>query len=475
MNWPVSKDPPAAATASERLLRANFRSQCWRNSAGAPMVAAEFVAEAGRRVHIVDVRSLGELTSAIGYIPRSYWVPPERIAELATRLPSTAFVVLVSRSGDRASLLARYLELLGMHFVAALDGGIRDWLLKGMVTRRSEEIITRTVDTIPNEDPFAGTAQSLGEAGGALSLDDVREHIGDPGSVRWVKLASMVVNGRQSCVDGRDDKGVLGTPGGNAGEFLLSLAAIERSTGEQVQASAVSDLLESYVQAVGRFYMHSDTDTMTRLILKLRSVPELEGLLPPLPGRPEEWRRWMANPPMVARDVLRSLLVDADYVGCGHLKRMLVHHEEYKVRPELTRAFISALYELHWAGLTTLTIEILGGDHFEGAVVSVVVDEDPLHAFSTVPLVSPSGSHGQMFLNTPQVSQYLRSEAITFFMRKHKLSPLRREHEGRYLAALGELANVQAGSTLGALADGLPRFEVRFHDEDDYEVTAAQG
>jgi hypothetical protein len=43
-----------------------------------------------------------------------------------------------------------------------------------------------------------------------------------------------------------------------------------------------------------------------------------------------------------------------------------------------------------------------------------------------------------------------------------------------YHQALSELAVAQAGSTLGALAAGLPRFEVRFHDEESFTVSAAE-
>ena len=58
-----------------------------------------------------------------------------------------------------------------------------------------------------------------------ISLAHVEQHIGDPRNVRWIKLASMVSFGHCSCIDGRDERGVVGTLGGDAGEFLLSLAA----------------------------------------------------------------------------------------------------------------------------------------------------------------------------------------------------------------------------------------------------------
>ncbi len=467
MGWTPHAEPPAARTPAERMLRNNFHIQRWRNAAGAPVVSPFFVSEAGRGVHVIDVRTEEEIVGPLGYIPGSRHVPAARIAELAARLPPTSFVVLVSRTGERAALLARYLEVLGMPFVAGLDGGILLWKLEGMVTRRDRGLLARTLDTLPHEDPFA---LEHGERGRTLlTAEDITAHIGDPASVRWVKLATMLVNGKQSCVDGRDDHGVLGCPGGNAGEFLLSLAAIEACTGARLSADAIPRLLEEYIDGIGRFYMHSDTHALNAMILELRATPSLEGLLPPLPGLPEHWRRWMSNPPAEARPLLLDLLVMPEHIGCGHLRRTLTLAHEYGVREELTRAFIRGLYELYWAGAGTISIEVLAGRHDEGAVLSVVVDEE-LHAFSRVPLVSPAGDRGQMFLATPQVAEFLRREAASFFWHQPSLVPLRRGHERTYREALSELSARQAASTLGALAVGLPRFEARFHGSDRLTV-----
>lgn len=437
------------------------------------MVSAEFVAELGRRGRILDVRTEAELRGPLGYIPGAIWAPPDRIAEVAKRLPPTAFVVLVSRGGERAGKLAQYLELLGMHFVAALGGGMRDWRSKGFVTRRDADIFARTIDTL--EPHIESEGASAEPAAGApaerrtLTHTDVATHIGDPGAVRWVKLAAMVVSGKLACVDGRDDRGIVGTPGGNAGEFLLALGALEQATGSLVDAAHVAELLSAYIDASGRFYMHSDSQALRALIARLQSMESIAHLLPA--DTPDEWRKFTAAPPAELRPVLLGLLSDPDFMGCGHLRRLLLYPERYGVRPELTRAFLRALWELYWAGSTDIVIPVLSGDHSEGAVLNVILDDTHLSAFSRAPMVSPSTPHGQLFLNTPQVAQFLREAAVSFMLRHPEWVPLRADQTDLYRETISELAAKQAKETLGALADGLPMYEVRFHDEEHFTVT----
>jgi hypothetical protein len=352
-----------------------------------------------------------------------------------------------------------------MEFVAALDGGMRDWRNKGFVTKRGDAIMARSVEALEAcvEDDEKIRARAT------LSRDEVVEHIGDPGAVRWVKLAAMIVSGKLACVDGRDDRGVVGTPGGNAGEFLLALGAIEIATGEAVDPSHVAPLLAAYIDASGRFYMHSDSQALTELIARLQAMPAIARHLPP--DVPEAWRRFTAAPPEAVRPVLVELLAEPAHIGCGHLRRLLLHPEHYGVRAELTRAFLRAIWELYWAGSTDIAIPVLSGDHAEEAVVNVLLDDAELSAFSRAPMVSPATAHGQMFLNTPQVATFLREASISFMLRHPEWVPLRAERTARYREAIAALAAQQATETLGALAQGLPVYEVRFHDEERFTVT----
>lgn len=57
------------------------------------------------------------------------------------------------------------------------------------------------------------------KAGTGMSFDDVRNIIGHPSELTFVNVAEA----HFSCMDGRIDEKILGTPGGDAGEFVLAL------------------------------------------------------------------------------------------------------------------------------------------------------------------------------------------------------------------------------------------------------------
>ena len=54
---------------------------------------------------------------------------------------------------------------------------------------------------------FPGIGVAVGVDAAARA--QIEAHIGDPHSVRWVKMAALLLHGKSSCVDGRDDNGCV--------------------------------------------------------------------------------------------------------------------------------------------------------------------------------------------------------------------------------------------------------------------------
>jgi rhodanese-related sulfurtransferase len=439
-----------------RLVKVSFTMATVRDAGGVPRLPAELVAEQGQLVRILDVRDEPELTGPLGHIPAVTHVPLAKVGEVPQVLDHGTCVVVVSNHGGRAGIAARLLEELGMKRVAAMEGGMAAWKRLGFTTLRDPASYRQVLRALPPGVGRDGRPLVAVEKGTKLTAAQIAEHVGDPTTVRWVKLAAFLLHGKRSCVDGRDDHGVIGTPGGDAGELLLALAAAERVQGPEITTAQVEKVLMRHIDTFGRFYMHSDTTAMNRLIVDgLRKDERVAPLIAQV-DKPEEWRTWLRAPPPAARDAVLEHLVKPDVMGCGHL-RFAMTVGEYAVRPGLASAFLQAFHRLRWAGAPELDWVILGGEHVEGAVANVVV-EGGLHSYTRVPLVSPNVAGVQMFVNHPQVTSFMRRELAAFLCEVGAVDT----RESALTLAIDELGTAQAGQTLSRLAHGLPLFEIRF-------------
>lgn len=464
---PAAPPAPTADSPATRLLRLNWQGALRRDAGGTPMLPPSFVAEQGQLVRILDLRDEAELTGPLGHIPAVTHVPLHKLGEVPQVLDRETCVVLVSQHGDRAGVAARYLEALGMVRVAAMQGGMAAWRAQGFVCLRDGASYRRELFALaPGMGRDGRPLHALANAG-PLTHAQIQAHVGDPHAVRWVKLAALALHGKRSCVDGRDDHGVIGTPGGDAGELLLALAAVEQVRGQPLEDREVAQILERHVDTFGRFYMHSDTHAMNRLIVDGlrkddRVTPHLGSVYDA-----QEWRRWLAHPPAAARAALLDHLTQPQHMGCGHL-RFAMTDPSYGVRPALAQAFLRAFHELRWAGAPELEWVVLGGEHVEAAVASVVFG-GALHSYTRVPLVSPMVAGAQMFVNHPQVTAFLRAELASHLVESGVCPG---DAAAELLPTLERLGGLQAHGTLTRLAAGLPVYEIRFDHDGPAQVTA---
>lgn len=436
-----------------RAFRLNWVANELRSPSGIPLVTPDFVAQQGSVVRLVDVREPDELVGPLGYIPGVDWVLPAAADRLRAVLPIDYPIVFISRGGERAGELAQRFEQAGHPFVAAMQGGMVAWKMLGFDVSRDPAIL-ETRDRVSPPETIAQAEK------GAIDLPTVEDHICRASTVRWLKLAGLLVHGRMSCVDGRDHRGVVGTPGGDLGEMLLSLAAFERVTGEVLDEPRVRALVRRRLDRFGRLYLHSDGNTSNVLIKSFRSDRRLDDALVHV-WESLEWRHFLMHPPVELHDVLLEHILVPEHLGCGHLRLAMQRSAEYGARPELARALLSAFFRESWAGSVDTEYVVLPGGHAESGVLSIVLDEQ-LESFSSIPLISPSAGGHQVFVIHPQVAGYLRQQFVRFLERQSDLVSLDANEAAQFPRVIDELAGQQAAATLGALAKGLPHFEVRF-------------
>lgn len=439
------------------ILLQRWNSSLTRGANDEPLIPPLFVAEQGPALQLVDIRSRDVAGGVLGYIPGSSFPGIERLEQLARTVVSSP-LVLVSATGRTAANVALQLQESGLSHVAAMEGGLVAWRALGFSTSRDPVGVQELLDHLPEP-----TTES-----GPLTAEQVRQHIGDPRSLRWIKLSSMIAHGRLSCIDGRDERGIIGSPGGDSGKFLLTLAAIERTTGRQLGEEDVAEGLLSHFDTFGHFYTHTDAGAFDTLVEALKTDPGF-GTAAIDSLDPEGWFEFLRNPPLELRKSLQEHLVEPAHIGCGHIRLMLQHSDEYEIRKELVLAYLRAIHHLWWEGAPEITLTVLPGAHEEEAVLNVR-HEAGVWSLSRIPLISPACDGRQMFVNHPDVSAYLRRKTVQYLVRSRDPLGVEASQEGKLQEAIDAIAERQMGATVGYLAKGLPIFDVVFSPDGTFTV-----
>ncbi len=256
------------------------------------------------------------------------------------------------------------------------------------------------------------------------------------------------------CVDGRKKEKVIAVPGGSAGLFVLMLAALERFRSPRLNATQVDEILEAYLQAFGRFYMHTDRMSVEQARSRLNGAAESDRRSDG-EGEPASW-------PLHPPDDLRAELLDAlmvpDAVGCGHLRMMLEHPEEYRVRGELVRDFLRAFYLRLWDGDDRLVLDILEGVHVEQALVRVHVSPTETSRDAVV-LMPPSDDEVDVFVYHPEAAAFMQVENAFFLA---ELGWIDVDEVAGFAEMQNSLGAEQLEATARYLAAGLPICDATF-------------
>lgn len=427
---------------------------------GAPAVAADYVARAGRSIHLIDVREACELTGPLGHLPASIWSDHAALESMLDTLPKDTPLVFVSGHGERARAATERFVQRGFRFAAHLEGGITEWRHRGFETARRPETARRSFrDCIDLSE--TRIEHALGSA-------DVERHLGDPAELHWTKAVSLFLTGRLSCVDGRDALAIVGTPGGDAGELILMLAALENLRGKPLSDTEIERAMLQRLDQLGRFYLHSDFSSSNKLFAALRADRRLESALQGI-GEATQWRRFMQAPPEPLREIVLEHLLADGHLGCGHLRFAVQRSADYGYRTGLAAQVIKGFFRAMWQGAAEPEYHVLPGGHSETAVLRIHL-EGGLESFGAVPMVSPRSQHMQAFTVHTGVARYMRrrfarSLRHTGWLQQAEVAALHEE--------MDRLADLATDRTVSALAAGLPIFDVTFTAHDRFAVQSA--
>lgn len=301
-----------------------------------------------------------------------------------------------------------------------------------------------------------------------ISLQQVIDHIGTGDKIQWLKMAAFMVHGRLSCVDGRDDCGVIGTPGGDMGEFIIGLTVLEDLLNRHVTEAEAAILFQRRLDAFGRFYMHTDQVCMNRL---MESIFQDEYLASRLnrPTNDFEKSALLGNIPIDCRGRIMKLLLEPAHIGCGHLRLLMTESERYKVRKELVILSLKCYFYSAWEGAAGCDYVVLSGHHDERGVTNVMLKDD-VHSFSYIPLIPPSIQGKQVFVNHSQISTYLRHELARWFMSQTDIVGLSKVACAAFGPNMDLLADLHVQNTLSELAKSLPMYSIKFDNSGNCTV-----
>ncbi len=435
-------DDAACSPSSQRAAELVFE----RAPGGVPEVSVDWVRAHQCHARLIDVRERAEFIGPEGHIAGVEWIPMGELTAEAAEWDPTIPVVLVCRSGRRSARAARMLEEQGFRAVASMTGGMLAWRLAGHA---------REFSAVASE-LEKQRARPPEEPDGPLTAELIKQHVGAPDRLRRVKVAALMLHGTTACVDGRDEHAVFGTPGGDMGELVLALTVFEQVRGAALEPDELRELFLTHTAAFGDFYMHTDTHALTSLgdALARRPIP---GVSLAADASADEVLGVVLRPPRAAERELLELLVEPGFVGCGHLRLILQHPEEYRVRSELTRELIRLFFRQLWSGERRLHYVVLDGEHQEGAVLSVEI-VGSVHAYTSVPAIPPRYGGRAMFVYHPQIAAFIREQQAQFFAEHDAWEGLALDE---YRAQIKSLARAQLTSTLQHLAPELPSFTVR--------------
>ena len=289
---------------------------------------------------------------------------------------------------------------------------------------------------------------------------EIAFYLKQKGAVRWIKLRDLFQSEYDACVDGRATDPIVGNPGGDVSRLAEAVIAVGAVAGRHFNPGEVLKIFDWYLSLVGQFYMHTDEHAMHYLAQFLNEGYGAKRMGGKKFQTPTEMYNYVINPDPRLQVFVSRYLLDPRFMGCGHMKLMVVKPEQYGMSEKVLRSLSLAFFDTMWnvpekAG--QLAYPMLPGDHREGAVVNIVIPEKELTDETMVPMVAPTDGKISMFVNHPQVVQYMNKK-VAYLLAKEGGEVIKdlNVDPKAVLDHMEHLQNEGVRQTVSALGWGLP-------------------
>jgi len=180
------------------------------------------------------------------------------------------------------------------------------------------------ITVTPNFDSFSAGFED------PLTQSELEDHIGEPTNIEWTHVMQQSFGS----IDPRGQERQLGTLGGDLGEFLIVLGAIEANSGKNFSSAQVLHKFKTYltVMSKDKFYFDTDVNGLNNF-KKACSCPQLN----------------IADPPDSKKDILKTAGHDAASQGNEFFKKLLTDPTPFSIRRELAESVLDAFFDVMWA------------------------------------------------------------------------------------------------------------------------------
>jgi len=277
------------------------------------------------------------------------------------------------------------------------------------------------ITVTPNFDQYAAGFED------PISQIELEDHIGEPINIEWAHVMQMYF----ASTDPRGQERELATLGGDLGEFLMVLAAVEAETNQKFTPAEVLHKFKTYLTVMSKEKFYFDTDISAINTLKgACHCPQLN----------------IADPPDSKKVILRNATHLATAQGNEFFKKLLQSPEKFGIRRELNEAVLDSFFEVMWLKSDPLHRRIrfvLMKGELNSKGFIVVKTPGYCNAQLLAPMISPELCQKQMGIYHGDAAVLVRTELAGVFLLKNPEIKNAVVHRANELAA-ASLSNVLA-------------------------------
>jgi len=253
------------------------------------------------------------------------------------------------------------------------------------------------------------TTENVGEVE-TVTLDSIRAAFINVANLEWAHVAQASF----SSLDGRNGEKILGTPGGDMGEFIFAVHAFAKVSKTTPSREEIHLMFERYLRAMTRekFFYETDEKAYTKLAVdtgcRNLHISEIGGMR----RKKEE---------VIAKIALPQ------HIGDPFIKFLVTNATTLEIETEYVQSALAAYHNVLWTTPSELAHKLcyleLKGPHKEAALINIKTSSFCVDQ-GLMPLVSSQlACPAPVFINHPEAAKILRRELATIITLGTTVSP----------------------------------------------------